>query len=151
MEIEDLNKTKRFRQAIEEFEKALIKTKDSFSGQEACDKKNPVKHTFIKDCYIREILMPKGQTLTTQIHKQEHPFFFMIGDVTIISPDGTERIKAPYQGITKPGTKRIIITHEDTILITVHPTDKKTIKEVQEEVIAKDFNDPKVVLNQNNK
>ena len=151
MKLQDIKKTKRFRQAITEFEKALINTDKSLVGQEACDTINPLKHTFIKDCYIREVFMPKGQTITTQIHKQEHPFFFMTGDVTIISPAGTERIKAPYHGITQPGTKRIILTHEDTILITVHPTNKKTVKEVQKEVIAKDFNDPLIALNENNK
>ena len=34
--------------------------------------------------------------------------------------------------------------HEDTVWITVHATDKKIPEDVLEDVIAKDFNDPDI-------
>ena len=66
--------------------------------------------------------------------------------MSILSENGVETIEAPHHGITKPGTKRAIFTHEDCVFITVHATDKTTPEEVEEEVIAKDFDDPAVAL-----
>ena len=96
--------------------------------------------------YIREIFMPADQLITTKIHKKLHPFFVMSGRLTIISEDGIKEIKAPYHGITKPGTKRIIYTHEDTVFITVHATDKTTVDEVIKDVSTDDFNDPTLII-----
>jgi hypothetical protein len=68
----------------------------------------------------------------------------MQGEVSILTEKGVERLKAPHHGITRPGTKRVMYTHSDMVFITVHATDKKTVEEVEDEVIAKDFNDPLV-------
>ena len=59
---------------------------------------------------------------------------------------GIKTIQAPHHGVTKPGTKRAIFTHEDCVFVTVHATDCTTPEEVEEEVIAKDFNDPAIAL-----
>jgi hypothetical protein len=48
--------------------------------------------------------------------------------------------------MTKPGTQRILYIHEECVWITVHPTDKTTVEEVVEDVIAKDYNDEKLKL-----
>ena len=61
-------------------------------------------------------------------------FFFLV-----------ERISAPYYGITKVGTKRAIYTHTECIFVTVHATDKLNIEDVEEEVIAKSFDDVKLL------
>ena len=65
----------------------------------------------------------------------------MKGEMSILTKEGTQKIKAPYQGITKAGTKRIIYTHSDCIFTTVHRTDCLTVDEVENEVIAKSFDD----------
>ena len=90
--------------------------------------------------------MPKGQIISTGIHKIEHPYFVQKGDVSVLTDEGIIRIKAPYNGITKPGTKRLIYMHEDTIWITVHATDKLKPEDVLEDVLAKDFNDPDISI-----
>ena len=66
--------------------------------------------------------------------------------LTLVSEDGVIEIEAPYHGITKPGTKRIIYTHEDSVFITVHATDKTTVEEVTKDVVADDFSDPALAL-----
>ena len=109
---------------------------------------NPVKHTFAGGCYIREIFNPAGLILVTKIHKKEHPFFLMKGKMSILTEDGAKTIQAPHNGVTPPGTKRVIFTHEDCVFITVHATDKTTSEEVEEDVIAKDFNDKDISLEQ---
>ena len=66
--------------------------------------------------------------------------------MSILTEDGVKTVKAPHNGVTPPGTKRVIFTHEDCVFITVHATDKKTPEEVEEDVIAKDFSDKEISL-----
>ena len=108
---------------------------------ELLHKTNPVKHTFAGGCYIREIYNPANELIITKIHKKEHPFFLMKGEMSILTEDGIQHIKAPYQGITKVGTKRAIYTHEECIFITVHATDSTSIKDVEEEVVCTKYED----------
>ena len=110
--------------------------------QETLEKVNPVKHTFMGGCYIRELFMPKDQLAITKIHKQDNPFFIMKGDFSILTENGVSRIKAPYHGLTKVGTRRIMYIHEDTVFITVHSMKKTTVKKAEEQIFAEDFNDP---------
>lgn len=99
----------------------------------------PVKHSFTDTQYIRESPVPKGTLFTTGIHKTEHPMFIIKGDVTIFTNDGAVRVKAPYYGITKPGTKRIIYTHEDSTCVTVHTTKERDIEKLDKDLIALNF------------
>ena len=66
--------------------------------------------------------------------------------MSILTENGVEHVEGPHHGITIPGTKRIIYTHTDCVFITVHATDSTDIKKIEEEVIAKDFNDPEITL-----
>ena len=142
---QELVKKQDFRNKSMEIEKNILDHPESISG-DAFEKMNPTKSTFTDGQYIREIFMPAGQVITTKIHKKLHPFFVMSGKLSIVSEDGVIEIEAPYHGITKPGTKRVIYTHEDTVFITVHATQKTTIEEVVEEISTEDFNDPDIAL-----
>jgi hypothetical protein len=150
--LQQIERIEYFRKSIILLEQQMLDMEGSYGdpstpGQdEIANSINPLKHTFADGLYIREIFMPKGQVITTGIHKKEHPYFIMKGDISVLTENGIERIKAPYTGITKPGTKRLIYTHEDSIWITVHATDKETVEDVLDEVLAKDFNDPDVSL-----
>ena len=150
--LEDIDRIDSFRNSILDFEKQLVDFEHSYGdpnapGQnEVMNDVNPLKHTFAGGCYVREIFMPKGQLMTTGIHKKEHVFFVLKGDVSVLTDEGLVRIIAPHSGVTQPGTKRLLYTNEDTIWITVHATDKKTVEDVIPDIIAKDFNDPEVSL-----
>ena len=52
-----------------------------------------------------------------------------------------QTIEAPYHGITYSGTKRLLYIHDECVWITVHRTDNLSVEEVEEEVIAKDFDE----------
>ena len=99
----------------------------------------PLVHTFSDGLYIRQLTVPPKTLTVTKIHKQEHAFFLLKGTISVLTEDGVKKFTAPYQGITKVGTKRIIFHHDEVIFVTVHSTLKKTIEEVEEQVIAKDF------------
>jgi hypothetical protein len=95
----------------------------------------PLIHRFTPGMYIREILMPAGTVVTTATHKTEHPFVVSKGECSVWR-DGfpVERIKAPHTGITKPGTRRLIYIHEDTVWITFHVTDKTDPDEIAKDI-----------------
>jgi len=130
-----------FRRNITHFTEILEEHLGSYSGKEL-DKVNPLSHEFGDGCYIRKIFMPKGQVIVTKIHKKKHPYFIQSGKLSIVSQDGVQHITAPHNGMTEPGTQRLIYVHEDCVFITVHATQETDIKKITEEVIAKDYNDP---------
>jgi hypothetical protein len=116
---------------------------NSIEGPEKADKVGHglLKHAFVDGAYVRQIIMPKGILLTSQIHKYEHPYFIMKGECTVVTEEGEIRIKAPFWGITKPGTKRLLYIHEEVIWVTVHVTDKKDLKDIQKEIVSETFSE----------
>ena len=135
----EIRKRKDFREKISELEDAVIGMGDTTG--DVMHNANPVKHTFAGGCYIREIYNPANELIITKIHKKEHPFFLMKGEMSILTEEGIQHIKAPYQGITKIGTKRVIYTHEECIFTTVHSTNNTTISEAEEEIACTRYED----------
>ena len=99
----------------------------------------PLVHTFSDGLYIRQLTVPPKTLTVTKTHKQEHVFFLQKGTISVLTPEGIRKYTAPYMGITKVGTKRIIYHHDEVIFTTIHSSNKKTVEEVEEQVIAKDF------------
>jgi len=126
-----------------EFRHGITKLEDLINNDDdnsdLVSSENPLKETFLDHQYIREIFNPAGQVIVTKIHKVEHPFFLLQGEMSIITEKGEEHISAPYYGITAVGTKRIIYTHTDCTFVTVHSTELKDSDKIEKEVIAKDY------------
>jgi len=95
-----------------------------------------VVHRFTPGLYIRETHAPAGMIFTSKIHLKEHPFVIAKG-VCHVWMDGSGWVRqvAPFVGITKPLTRRVVFTEEDTVCITFHPTTKTTLEEVEAEII----------------
>ena len=103
----------------------------------------PVKHIFTPNLYSREIFMPAGSLVTSKIHKTEHPYVVSQGLVSVWIDNGEEIIiKAPFSGITKPGTRRVLFVWEDTIWTTFHVDieDGKDVDKIEERIIEKHDN-----------
>lgn len=94
------------------------------------------KHHFSKGIYAREILIPKGTTLTGKIHRTEHINIISQGDISVLTEQGIKRIQAPFTMISKPGTKRVGYAHEDTVWTTIHGTDETDLEKLELELIA---------------
>jgi hypothetical protein len=104
--------------------------------QAAC----PVTHKLENGLYTREVFMPAGDLVISFIHKQNHPSFFMEGDMSLLLDDGTvKRIKAPMVVHTEVGTQRVAYIHEDTKWVCVYRTDAETVEEAEKEVYTMDF------------
>lgn len=131
-----LNKNEENRAKILAVEEALLKTPGVLVGDnDLC----PLKHSFADGVYVREIFIPKGTLIVGKIHKHSHPNFLMKGDVSVLTEDGPRRIKAPYSMISAAGTKRIVYAHEDTIWITIHVTNDTDLEKIEEQIIAKNY------------
>jgi hypothetical protein len=99
----------------------------------------PVAHTFTPGVYRRTIVMPAGTLATSLIHNTEHHYVIVAGSVSVYIPGvGVEYIRAPYFGITRPGTRRVLYIQEDCVWATYHPTtpEEEAIADVEERVAA---------------
>ena len=122
---------------ILELETALSQSPGARFGDEV----GPLVHRFADGLYIRQFTGLAGTIAISKLHKTNHPFFAMTGDATVLTEEGPVRIKAPYFGITKAGTKRVLYFHEDTVWITVHATEETDLKKIEDMVIAKTYNE----------
>ena len=127
---------RQFRGAVMDFEENLAKDPTAMFGD--CF---PLEHTFVDGAYVRTITIPAGVVMTSKIHKVTHPYFIMKGEVDVLTDKGMQRIVAPYQGITKAGTKRVLRTHTEVVWTTVHVTDETDLDKIEEQVIANSYTD----------
>ncbi len=95
-----------------------------------------VRHYFADGMYAREMFIPAGTLLTGAVHMFEHINVCTQGDISVLTEDGPKRIKAPATMIARPGTKRVGYAHEDTIWITFHATDAKTVEEAEAKLVV---------------
>ena len=101
----------------------------------------PLNHYFTPGLYVREILLPAGSILTSKIHLTEHPFILSAGEAVVWSPDqGTVYVKAPFVGITKPGTRRIIYATTDCVWLTCHATEETDLNVIEKSIIMQRVN-----------
>ena len=130
-----------------EIEQGISKLPGAKFGDDTC----PLNHTFADGLYIREIFMPKGMLISSRLHKTNSPYFVLEGDLSVFTGEGKGglvRIKAPFWGVTKAGTKRILYIHEDTRWITVHATDETDLEKIEDVLIAKSYDElPEQVRN----
>lgn len=79
-------------------------------------------HTFTPGMYSRQITMPKDSLILSEIHLTEHQFIISKGIACVkINEKDWDILEAPYHGITKPGTCRLLGITEECIWTTFHP------------------------------
>lgn len=96
----------------------------------------PLEHTFTPGLYSRQITMPTGCLIVSEVHKFEHQYVVLDGVVEVWTEEtGWVLYKAPFSGITKAGTRRVLKIHLTTIWQTFHPTNCTTVEAVHDEII----------------
>lgn len=96
------------------------------------------KHHFADGMYARELFRPKDTTIVGKVHKREHFYIVLSGDVTIVGEGGSTRVKAPCIFVSPPGTKRAVYAHEDSTCLTVHRTDSTDLDAIEQELVEPD-------------
>lgn len=122
----------------------------------------PLDHTFTTGLYTRTIFMPKNTVVVSKIHKTEHPFIISKGVAYVrVNEQQWERLEAPHLGVTKPGTRRVLVIEEDCLWSTSHvlkdgemPTDDSeqakliAADKIEERIIEKHEINPQLIDNQ---
>jgi len=128
------------RDKIAEFEHMLAAMPGSVKGD---SDDFPLNHIFGGGIYCREILLPAGSVCVGKIHKTTHPNFIMKGKciVTTNVSDKPVEIQAPMYFFSEAGVKKVVYAIEDTTWVTVHQTDETDLEIIEDEIIAKDYNE----------
>lgn len=105
----------------------------------------PVQHEFLDGIYMRTVLMKAGLIVIGKIHKQEHVAIISQGRATVVTEHGVVEMRAPFMFKSPAGVRRALLIHEDMVWTTVHRSDHTDIDRLEEQLIAKDFDDPTLV------
>jgi hypothetical protein len=108
---------------------------------ERMDESPPLKHWLAPGIYAREIHLPGGTVVVGKIHRHRHLNIISQGSITCYTEFGLETHMAPASFISEPGTKRVVLTHEDAIWTTIHPnpTNETDISKLEEMFVALEY------------
>ena len=108
----------------------------------------PLKHSFAKGVYVREIRIPKGYFVVGKLHKDTYLNCILSGDMSVLTEEGVKRIKGPCWNIAPEGTKRFGYSHEDTVWVTAHanPDEIRDIPTLESMIHARDYDEIPAVI-----
>ena len=143
-------KIETFKNQIEQLEGCLTHKPGEIQSDKLKDT-FPIKQHIEGGMYTREIFMPKGSLVISLIHKQNHPSFFLEGEMSILADNGeVKELKAPMNLNTKIGTQRVAYMHEDCKWICVYKTDATTFEEAEVDVYTNNYRElPLELINKN--
>ena len=78
-----------------------------------------VRHFHAPGVYCREMHIPAGVCAVGQVHLHAH-VNLVLGDISIVTPEGDQRITGYETFVSPAGTKRAVLAHADTWWTTVH-------------------------------
>ena len=96
-------------------------------------------HYFADGMYCRVVPRPAGIVVIGRVHKKEHFYMLVKGHIKVTTDEGVQELIAPAILVSQPGTKRAVLSLEDSVCLTVHRTDKIDITEVEEEIFEEDL------------
>lgn len=85
------------------------------------------RHHHSEGQYVREARIPKGIYLVGKTHKTRHLNILTTGKMTVWTVHGRVDLcahKGPVVYETPAGVKKVGYAHEDSVWLTVHPTDE---------------------------
>jgi hypothetical protein len=94
----------------------------------------PTTHYFSPGIYAREMFIPAGTVLTGAVHKTEHLVQF-VGDITVLTDGGMQRLTGRHTFVSQPGVKRVGYAHADTWCTGFFATDKTDIEELENDLV----------------
>ena len=95
-------------------------------------------HYFSNSMYGRKLAIKAGTLVVGKVHKQAHLFICAGGEMVVWTENGMKNIYPGDIIESKEGTKRVILALVDSIMVTVHKTDKTDLDEIEEEIIEPD-------------
>lgn len=95
-------------------------------------------HHFSEGLYCRKVFRPAGTTIVGKIHKKDHLFICVMGEIIAWTESGMRRLHPGDVVESKAGTKRVTFAVTDAIGMTVHRTDKVDLDEIEADLIEPD-------------
>ena len=99
-------------------------------------------HYFADGMYCRVVHHRAGVLIVGRVHKKEHFYMLVKGRIRVTTDDGVKELVAPAILVCSPGTKRAVLSLEDSITVTVHRTDKTDMAEIEDELVEDDPSSP---------
>lgn len=96
------------------------------------------EHYFCDGMYLRTLWRPKDTLIVGKMHRKDHLYMVVFGDVTVTWEGFRERMQGPRILICKPGTKRAVYAHEDSLCLTVHRTQETDLERIESELVEED-------------
>lgn len=93
-------------------------------------------HTFAEGNYIREMKVKANTLIIGAMHKKETINILSKGSIKILTKNGVKVYKASSVFVTEPYTQKIGLALEDSVFINIMSTNKKTVKEVEDEWVV---------------
>ncbi|AWD90290.1 hypothetical protein [Dickeya phage Amaethon] len=105
-----------------------------------------VQHYFSDGLYARKLMLPAGSAIVGKIHLNGQINFLMKGTIRVTTDTGVEELTAPQIVVTGPGTKRAGYAITDVEWVTVSATDETDLDKIEDSIIAKSFDDPRLLI-----
>lgn len=117
----------------------IIALQEAMIGMTGAQTECPVRHIFAPGLYAREMTIPEGIVIVGKIHKHAHVNTLSKGRCSVMTEFGPMELVAPCSFVSQPGTKRVVIAHEETVWTTYHPTDETDVEKIEEQIIAPSY------------
>jgi hypothetical protein len=95
-------------------------------------------HYFADGMCCRTVFRTARTLVVGKVHKKEHFFVLVQGEMTVWTTEGSKRAHAPYVWVCKPGTKRVTYAHTDATAMTVHRVSTTDLAKMEEELVEDD-------------
>lgn len=104
-------------------------------------------HFFVDGMYCRKVWRPAGTLIIGKIHKKDHIFVCVSGEIMVWSQYGFRLLKPGDVIQSVRGTKRVTFALKESIAMTVHRTNKLDIELVEKELVEDEPCSPYVAGN----
>lgn len=96
------------------------------------------KHYFHGGMLCREVWRAAGVLVVGKVHLKEHFYLIAEGTVRITTDDGVQELTGPHLVLSKPGTKRAVLSVTPALCMTFHRTDALTIEDAEADLVESD-------------
>ena len=97
------------------------------------------RHYFHGGMYCREVYRAADVVVVGKVHRKEH--FYVIVAGTVVITDGINpprEVTGPEVLLSKPGTKRAVMSITPAVCMTFHTTQAATVEEAEAELVEED-------------
>ncbi len=96
------------------------------------------EHAIHGGLYHRKLFRPAGTLIVGRVHKVDHLFICISGEIIAWSETGMRELKAGDIIESKAGTKRVTLAKTDAVAMTVHRVNAGTMDDVEAELLEPD-------------